>query len=289
MKLGRGILQPPATARLRSDSNLVSIGVERIKQMTALYQNWPTAFADRVGILPHQALTVYRLKGPAGSASLVAATNRWDVRVINEIWTGRFYDLHLPERIRHKSRPSVIDIGANRGFFTVYAATTLHQPHLLAFEPDPENLRILRANLALNEVESATVLEAAVVANFDSEADFFTANLPGLHTTVRPENAEEFNISRSRYSGVQSRVAAMHIDDALRAGCGEDGRIDFLKLDIEGLELALLEVVDLDLLRRTDYVVAETEYRHSDEAVRRLREAGLRVEELPWLLFAVRD
>lgn len=276
-------------ARLRSEANVLSIGIERVRQMTTLYRNWPVAFADRAGILPRQSLTVYRIESDFGKASLLAATNRWDVKVINEIWTGRFYDERLPTSLRRKEGLSVVDIGANRGFFTVYAAKRFRAPLILALEPDPENARLLRANIALNDVANATVHQAAVVGTTDTEANLFGATLPGLHTTISPQTAEAFNISSNRYSGEVMRVPAMHIDDALRAGAGPDGRVDFVKVDIEGLELALLEAADLDLLRRTNYLVAETEQRRSEVVVQKLRRAGFRVEEGPWLLCAVRD
>lgn len=280
---------PAPRARLRTEGHLISIGLERVRQMTRLYKNWPVAFADRAGMLARHSLTVYHLHTDIGEASLVAATNRWDVKVINEVWTGRFYDQHLPNALRVKEGLSVVDIGANRGFFTVYAARKFRNPRLLALEPDPQNVRILRANIALNDVATATVKEAAVVATPASETDLFGATLPGLHTTVPPEKANQFNIESDRYSGDVLRVRAIHIDDVLRAGAGPDGEVDFLKIDIEGLELSLLESADLDLLRRTNYLVAETEERRSNPVVQKLKQAGFTVHENRWLLCAVRD
>jgi len=50
-----------------------------------------------------------------------------------------------------------VDIGANIGFLTVLAAILVGPTgHVVAFEPGPENLERLRANLAHNDCKNVT-------------------------------------------------------------------------------------------------------------------------------------
>ena len=55
-----------------------------------------------------------------------------------------------------------VDVGANIGTTTVPAITSLGFGNAIAFEPAPQNLRLLRANLALNDLsEKVTTVAAA--------------------------------------------------------------------------------------------------------------------------------
>jgi FkbM family methyltransferase len=59
----------------------------------------------------------------------------------------------------------VMDVGANLGYHTV-ALSRLVGPdgHVVAVEPDPDNLRLLRENLRLNGCENVTVVACALGA-----------------------------------------------------------------------------------------------------------------------------
>jgi FkbM family methyltransferase len=66
-----------------------------------------------------------------------------------------------------------IDVGANCGFLTVLAAMLVGPTgHVVAFEPDDENLARLRGNLALNDCSNVTVIEKALT-NQVGDVEFF--------------------------------------------------------------------------------------------------------------------
>jgi FkbM family methyltransferase len=67
----------------------------------------------------------------------------------------------------------VLDVGANVGFLTLLAALLVGPTgHVVAYEPDPENLARLRANLDLNDLRNVTVVEKAVT-NRVAEVEFY--------------------------------------------------------------------------------------------------------------------
>jgi FkbM family methyltransferase len=66
-----------------------------------------------------------------------------------------------------------VDVGANCGYLTVLAAMLVGPTgHVVSFEPDPENVARLRANLVLNDCKNVTVIEKAVT-NQVGDIEFF--------------------------------------------------------------------------------------------------------------------
>ena len=118
----------------------------------------------------------------------------------------------------------VYDLGANVGYYTLQASVLAGpQGKVFAFEPLPRNLEYLRRHLALNRIENAVVIDAAV------------ADRSG---TVRFE--EDASTSKGRI-GAQGglEVRAIALDDWI-----DQGKLpppNLLKIDIEGAELQALQ------------------------------------------------
>ena len=67
-----------------------------------------------------------------------------------------------------------VDVGANVGYFSVLAASVLSEAgQVFAFEPDPENFRLLQASLAHNGLASRVTAVEAALADRDGEARLF--------------------------------------------------------------------------------------------------------------------
>jgi len=146
-----------------------------------------------------------------------AATQFWDAReraVLGEAITSGPRPFHF------------VDAGANVGLYTLAARASADPGGLraLAIEPDPENLRRLRFNLAA----SGATEEVAV-------AGVALSDRPGELVLGEAENRGEITLSAS---GDGLRVEARPLLDVVR-GAGMD-RIDALKIDIEGMEHPVL-------------------------------------------------
>lgn len=93
-------------------------------------------------------------------------------------WLG-FNELRKRRLFERVVRPGTVvwDVGANVGSYTMLAsACTGSEGSVVAFEPDPENLRWLREHLAINGLGNVRVIEAAVTdrtgrATFRPHAD----------------------------------------------------------------------------------------------------------------------
>jgi FkbM family methyltransferase len=281
---------PPHRCRrrphLRGEVGLVRLAGERSLQMIRLYENWPRAVLDRLGLWRSDRRAVYRLRSAAGGARLVARMNGCDVRTITEIWVGGFYDRHFASDGTTHRRPVVIDIGTNCGYFATYMATRWAPVRLICYEPEPTNRALAQINLATNAVD-ASLRREAVVPDYSSTVTLNLSDDPRLHTTVTRDNARRQGIDPSRYSGGTLEVPAVNINVVLASVLGQ-GRIDLLKIDVEGTDLDLVLAIEEEHLGSIECIVAETEGKDTMDVVSRLARAGFDCTQDAGLLFAHR-
>jgi len=121
-----------------------------------------------------------------------------------------------------------IDVGANVGYFSVVAASVVGaQGAVFAFEPDPDNCRLLRANAKLNELDDRiTVVEAALSDAAGPGELFLSADNLGDHQV---------------YAGNESRSSVpIALLDGGKYLAGRLQRIDLLKVDTQGSEYQVM-------------------------------------------------
>jgi FkbM family methyltransferase len=138
---------------------------------------------------------------------------------------------------------SVLELGANVGWFTVQAARAAPGVHHVAVEPHPFSLQICRANLALNGVRSVELVGAAAVADptVSSVQLLVPADQRATPTVAFLRSDTELPAEMARDVRTVFEVPAIDVRELL-AGA------DLVKLDVEGQEHALL-AAGLDLLR----------------------------------------
>ena len=128
----------------------------------------------------------------------------------------------LLERLVHPS-DVVFDVGAHVGEYTLLAAARSATVH--SFEPNPANAALLRANVASNALANVTVHECAV-SDRECQVRFLAHRDPSLSAlwTERQTHAGYSEIT----------VRAIPLDSVTVP------RIDVIKIDVEGAELAVL-------------------------------------------------
>lgn len=150
-------------------------------------------------------------------------------------WYGRNVDklsLEMEFARRHLLHPgaTVIECGAHHGHDTIVLSRSVG-PHgrVVAVEPLPENVAIIRRNCELNGLKNVTVVAAALGAASGAATLRNTSN--GAIETA------------PRAGGVSVSVATL---DELCAQAGL--RPDFIKMDVEGYEVAVLQGAQRTLL-----------------------------------------
>lgn len=135
---------------------------------------------------------------------------------------------------------TVFDVGANIGLYTLLFARHVGAGGAVhAFEPDSENLRRLRTNLALNEIENVCVVPAAVYSRHGTVTlHVFPTSLNAWHSLGRPTLPDPFLPGRTTAPIEERFVEATTLDAYCDAH--DVDRIDLLKIDVEGAELDVL-------------------------------------------------
>jgi len=91
-----------------------------------------------------------------------------DYGIAKELFSTQLFELGVFQRYlslrNNRALKYFIDVGANLGTHTLYALQEAGFERALAIEPDPRNLPLLRANLALNGVEGRARFSRFAVA-----------------------------------------------------------------------------------------------------------------------------
>lgn len=126
----------------------------------------------------------------------------------------------------------LLDVGANAGYVTITGAQLVGPSgRVLAVEPQPPMLQLLRENVAQNSFSQVTIFPNAISQNRGT-ARFSIATDPGL-SRLTAAKCEAMTEDR------QVDVETLRLDDVVSES-GVD-RVDLLKMDIEGYELEALK------------------------------------------------
>jgi FkbM family methyltransferase len=189
---------------------------------------------------------------PMGRCRLVVRANDGsDAFVHGEVFEHQYYNLPLSH-----SPESILDLGANAGFASIYFSRVYPHAAIACVEPIAANLDILRQNLKLNEI-SATVFPAAVAAS-----DGFVQM--ELHTKDYGHRI----VQGTEASG-KKRLEVRAISVPTVLGKLGWGRIGLLKVDIEGYEATLFSGA-CDWLNKVDSMCIECHEGFADVDLERL-------------------
>jgi FkbM family methyltransferase len=168
-------------------------------------------------------------------------------RMFGEVWFDRDYD--VPGLILRQG-DLVLDIGGNQGFFACYAAW--RGCDVLTFEPDAENVRLLRSNLEANGfTKRVKIVQTAVKATVGEVRLFRTDRLGGGMNTTIAQFAKQFGFDAQE----SVQVLAVDLPSAMKAEAIE--RVRLCKMDCEGAELEIVETLTAAEMERIDAFAVE--------------------------------
>jgi len=143
--------------------------------------------------------------------------------------------------------PTIFDIGANAGYFSLFALGRFPGARIFAFEPVPANFHLLERQRELNPQADMTCIRKAMAGQggelelaFDAADPFSTSATVCYSASGQPDTI---------------RVAAVTLHDVFAEFRIE--RCDLLKLDCEGAEYGILYGCSPEDLRRIRQIAME--------------------------------
>lgn len=170
-------------------------------------------------------------------------------QVIPEFKESVFEDVyfkHLPKELLHLKNPTLLDIGANVGFFTLYALFKLNNPQIISFEPIKRNFAVLQKNIAGLKSGNVTLVNKAV------------NNTAG--ELVLRFKAQEITTSASLFdnqAGGEEEVVTTTTLEDIFAGY-KLSKIDLLKMDCEGAEYNIIYNTPAGFFNKVNCISMET-------------------------------
>jgi FkbM family methyltransferase len=178
---------------------------------------------------------------------------KWDV-VGRSIFKTGMYDPFLSRWLIDRFAAGggrFVDIGANLGYFTCLLGQ-LAGPYgrVLSVEPEPDNLELLEANVAINELaEVVKILPVALGSDEGSATlNLYKNSNRGRHSMVAVG------------SGNQIEVPIKKLDTLIEQVFQPHELIDFVKIDVEGYEPYVIKGASQTLPRVQSMVMEYAPY-----------------------------
>lgn len=121
---------------------------------------------------------------------------------------------------------NILEIGANIGYYTLIAARIIKDNgHIYAFEPSPQNVRSLIANIYINGFENIVEVHREGIADKTSKLTFFLYSKSNL-----------CGFERRKTEGDIKQIGEIMVDVTTVDQFLGNRKIDYLRMDIEGFE-----------------------------------------------------
>ena len=141
------------------------------------------------------------------------------------------YERYESEIFRSKAKPgmTIIDIGANLGYYTAIASRLAGDNGLvIAFEPEPNFFKLLSRNIGRNNMKNTACFELAI-AEKNGLTNLYLSN----------ENKGHNSIIKSEELKTSVQVKTTTLDDFLLSQ--KITKVNIIKMDVEGAEILALE------------------------------------------------
>ncbi len=231
-------------------------------------RNWPLYLQNRFGGGRDHANT-YKLRN---GLRITTRSFQLDRFGINEVWLDEIYN---PPGFNWNNCRTVIDVGANIGTFTLFAAAHAPEAKIYAFEPEEGTAAALQKNVDDNQLGNRITTEVKGIAGTEGERTFYVAGKCSWFGSFYKPVGESMPVT------ISVTTLAQVFQKYGITQC------DFLKLDCEGAEYEILYGLPEELFERIGFIALEyhpfsEDPRDTPGALRAfLEEKGYQVTERP--------
>lgn len=165
-----------------------------------------------------------------------------DQSVIDEFFVDKMY--RSAEFSILNSQFSILDIGAHIGIFSIYASVLNPQSQIIALEPEPNNYKLLKENLKLNNLKNITPIQSALITDNKSSTKLYLSKNTHNHSTNKPTN-----------QSTPITVPAINLERLMKEH--KIKKIGLLKMDIEGAEFKIISNIQYPIFNHIKNLVLE--------------------------------
>lgn len=231
-------------------------------------REWSVEYRDFLLAKARRKLATWlELPGPERPFRLFSTCND---AISTHIRAGGVYEAHVLGVIRSVAlrfalgRGIALDVGANIGNHSIWMSQYFSQ--VIAFEPDPAMSTVLRANALFNRRTNIRIV-AAALSNFCGIARMKRRRADNIGTMeLVAETSADLDENTDTVEVTIGDQALSDLEVALP--------VSFIKIDVEGAEVAALEGLSMTLRRDHPVVCFEARNRSEGEAIRSILTAS---------------
>lgn len=177
-----------------------------------------------------------------------------DDHIANEIYYNQQYEINEFKLIKELTRNGgfFIDIGANTGIFSIFAAKANPRLNVIAFEPHPGNFNRLITNISINKLSNIEVLPNALGSS-KMDIEFVVPSNESISTTTSPNEGYTKSFHHMEYKKIV--VRQLKLDDVLAKMPINSS--DVVKIDVECYEWEVLRGAESTLRNNRPIIVIE--------------------------------
>lgn len=222
------------------------------------YRNFWTVFLRKMEVIddPYPV----RIRNP--DRTYLVRESRKDRAVIDEFYSDDGY-----KNLNLSSYNTIVDVGAHIGVFSVEAGKAAGSVY--AFEANPDTFELLKSNLDMNNIDSATAHNFAVSGS-SGESKISLGEGSLTDSIEKDPTGDNRKIQRRSLEGLIGQEVTL------------SGK-SLLKLDCEGSEFKILRETNVSTLESFDTIFLEWHGEHGNpgELLDELQQAGFDTEEIP--------
>jgi FkbM family methyltransferase len=233
------------------------------------FKNWFIWFQDRLSLpnpyYPHQELIAYL----RNDVKFHFHFKSGEIGTISEIWCKKIYTKNLPI----EDGDIIIDIGANIGAFSIFAAKNAKNIKVFAYEPSPVAFSTLVKNIKENNLEKVIFpFKMGVAGKRGKRILFFRSNGSDTTDTIIEKHKEIMRHNANLEINVTELEDIFKINNL--------NYCNFLKIDAEGAEYEILFNTPAKIVRKIEKIALE--YHDGYENIEKfLRNHGFYVSHQP--------
>ncbi len=220
--------------------SLASAKIKGVWEGVRAFRNWYAWLLARAYIWPFREIT-FRMKD---GVRLIAPNTAEGLFIVSETWRKGVYARHFDPQ----QGDVILDVGANFGTFSVFAASKANDVRIVAFEPSSKTRERLMRNVSLNHFEQRIKVVPVALGNEDGGVILYRPERNPGAATVFKDRVEPSSLPDITEERIEIRNANIVWEHA-RA-------YDFAKFDCEGSEYDIFETLG-DSIRRIKKIVME--------------------------------